>query len=188
MIAIKKYFEKSVKCIKKKFFPHKTCGPVPEEKKPDSKIIEKRAPRPQVVNDPIYIQRARSLKDAGKTGQEVAEILNISRRTVGRLLKKTCSKVETTPSLETHMPQDTRKIEDCKSCKNSGYFTEKEKKFSPVIKGKLIEVVATAQFCDKCGADYTNNEQTSVILRLCHDKYRKKYGPLPFDKAKSGNN
>src|SRR3989344_1030621 len=65
----------------------------------------------------------------------------------------------------------------CLQCRNVK-FEKKKMRFSPEIKGEVIEVIAEAFVCLKCATPFMDAEQMNGLRKIAADFYRQKYGML----------
>lgn len=65
----------------------------------------------------------------------------------------------------------------CLNC-NNDQFIEQNTRFTPELRGEIIEVIAPCMVCKKCNTPLMNTEQMSVLRRISVDKYREIHGLL----------
>lgn len=65
----------------------------------------------------------------------------------------------------------------CLEC-NSEQFIEKNSRFTPEIKGEVIEVIVPCMMCKKCGYQLMDTAQMNILRRAAADKYRQLHGLL----------
>jgi putative zinc finger/helix-turn-helix YgiT family protein len=65
----------------------------------------------------------------------------------------------------------------CLHC-NNDQFVEQNTRFTPEIKGEVVEVIVPCMICNKCNAPLMNNDQMNVLRKATADKYREIHGLL----------
>lgn len=63
----------------------------------------------------------------------------------------------------------------CLECGNEK-FTTKKMRFTPEIKGEVVEVFAECSACSKCDSSRMNDEQMNALRKAAADEYKKKHG------------
>lgn len=65
----------------------------------------------------------------------------------------------------------------CLGC-DSENFKEQDNRFTPTIKGEVVDVISPALVCQKCGMEFTTTEQMNELRKKTADCYRRKHGLL----------